>query len=322
MFRYIIVMSLIFVLSLQSACSFASNYPEGKITVKVIDEAGKPIEGAQVGIGFEQYIEGEYKGIPVGGKSNAEGKFSGEAHGTQVVSYGADKDGYYKSYGEYRFKEKKMGRWEPWNPEVTVVLRKIKNPIPMYARDTKASSLEVPVSEKEIGFDLVEYDWVAPYGKGAHADFLFKLNKAFSNDLEFDSTLTITFVNKFDGIQLIKEDRAFGSQLKLPRFAPETGYANKLVCIIKRSIGKALESNSQKENNYFFRVRTEEKDGKLIRAMYGKIQGDIEFDPRGSKTARIFFKYYLNPDYTTNLEFDPNQNLFKGLSSLESVGLD
>ncbi len=59
-----------------------------------------------------------------------------------------------------------------------------------------------------------------------------------------------------------------------------------------------------------------------MRAMYGKIQGDIIFDPRGSKTTGIVFKYYLNPDFTTNLEFDPKRNLFENLKDRERVGLE
>jgi len=43
--------------------------------------------------------------------------------------------------------------------------------------------------------------------------------------------------------------------------------------------------------------------------MYGKIKGKIEFEPRRSKTAKIYLYYYLNPDYTRNLEFDPKRNL-------------
>jgi hypothetical protein len=55
--------------------------------------------------------------------------------------------------------------------------------------------------------------------------------------------------------------------------------------------------------------------------MYGKIHGEIKFDPRGSKTALLGFKYYLNPDYTHNLEFDPTKNLFTDLKRGERVGI-
>lgn len=312
--RYLKVGSLLLVFCLLTAC-YSSIYHKGKITLKVVDESGSPIRGASVGMGFEQYVNGHYKGIPVSGKTDAEGKFSGAGHGTNVVSVGAEKDGYYRSLGEYRFKEKKRWHWEPWNPEVTLVLRKIENPVPMYVKDTKASLIEIPEIGKKVGFDLMEFDWIAPYGKGRYSDLIFLLTRAVRGNLDFESTLTITFPNKSDGLIVINQDLTFGSQLKLPRLAPVSGYENKLVRMIKRELGKPLSENSDKNNNYIFRVRSEEINGNLLRAIYGKMYGDIEFDPRSSKTAHIFFRYYINPDHTRNLEFDPKRNLFTDLES-------
>ena len=83
-----------------------------------------------------------------------------------------------------------------------------------------------------------------------------------------------------------------------------------------------FEEDYEKDNNYIFRIRSEEEDGKLVKALYGKIHGDIRFDPREGKAGAISFKYYLNPDYTRNLEFDPKRNLFKNLKSFERVGLN
>ncbi|MHB8881740.1 MAG: hypothetical protein ACYC69_09590 [Thermodesulfovibrionales bacterium] len=107
---------------------------------------------------------------------------------------------------------------------------------------------------------------------------------------------------------------------KLPRYAPEEGYQNTLTRYINRHGVGATENDFSDENNYIIRIRSEEKDGKLIQAMYGKIQGDIEFYPGDSKTASIGFKYFLNPDYTRNLEY--GENLFKNLKSTEQVRLD
>jgi hypothetical protein len=54
--------------------------------------------------------------------------------------------------------------------------------------------------------------------------------------------------------------------------------------------------------------------------MYGKIIGPISFgDVSRKDTATVQFKYYLNPDNTINLEFDPEHNLFGQLSPLEQV---
>lgn len=53
--------------------------------------------------------------------------------------------------------------------------------------------------------------------------------------------------------------------------------------------------------------------------LYGKILNDFEYGLQKAKTVRISFSYYLNPDGTRNMEFDPKRNLFKSLKSLEEI---
>ncbi len=317
-----VIIMLLTNLLMQPGCSYALDLPEAKVTVKVIDENGKPFSGEEVSISFavpEGTVQG-IKAINISGFADANGFYTVSHETIGIVACGIKKEGYYESYGEYRFTNREGNRWLPWNPEIKLILKKIEKPVPMYARDTQMSGLEVPVIGKEVGFDLTEYDWISPYGKGKHSDFIFKIERKYKDDWDFDSTLIITFPNKHDGIQLIKENRKHGSMFKLPRFAPKTGYHAKLIRKTKRSPGKPLESDFADDNNYIFRVRSEEKDGKLVRAMYGKIQGDVQVEPRGRKTATILFTYYLNPDYTRNLEY--GSNLFKNLKDTERVRID
>ena len=307
---------------LSSCYSWGLGLPLGKITLKVIDENGQAVEGASLGIGFERNTGWGTAKIPVNGITGKEGTFTGSAKTINYASFIVRKAGYYESQGVYRFKEEKAGRWQPWNPEITVVMRKIENPVPMYARDLHMThpGVEIPVVGKEVGFDLTEYDWIDPYGNGKHADMIFKLTRRVSGEFDYDGTLTITFPERFDGIQVYKDDRKWGSAFKLPRFAPERDYGRKLVRTIEcKDIG-TLKSNFSDDNNYFFRVRSQEKDGKLWRAMYGKIQGDIKFYLT-KKSATIDFRYFLNPDYTRNLEWN-RTNLFEDLKSFEQVGSD
>jgi hypothetical protein len=128
----------------------------------------------------------------------------------------------------------------------------------------------------------------------------------------------VTFSNKYDGIQLIEEDLQYGSVFKLPRYAPESDYQDKLELYIKAANGK-WESNVRGSDNYIFRIRSKEEDGRVTQAMYGKIQGPLEFSTPDSKTAIIIMNYYLNPDHTRNLEFDPKRNLFGNLPLREQV---
>jgi hypothetical protein len=294
-----------------------------KVTIVVVDEYDRPIEGASVGIGFQYDKSWATDVRGARGLTDEKGKFSASNSGNGYIGYGARKDGYYESSYRYQFEESSLAVWKPWNPELKVVLRKIENPVPTYARDTVKSVIEIPVIDREVGFDLIAFDWVAPYGIGLNSDFIFKVNKRMVNNKDFEGTFTLTFPNKFDGILVHQENRSQGSLFKLPRFAPEKGYENLLVL---KEWRKPTDYNVKRnfdfvneDYNYFFRVRSEEKDGKLVKAMYGKISGPIDFTVVFSKTAKIYFTYYLNPDNTRNLEFDSNRNHLSKLPDREQV---
>lgn len=296
---------------------------QAKVTISVVGEDGLPVEGANAGVSFERNTVKGTQVVTKRGTTDAEGEFTASEDGNGFISCGVHKQSYYDSYYHVNFSKQNFGRWEPWNPVIQILLRKIENPVPMYVRNTLESRLELPVANKNIGFDLVKFDWVIPYGQGKSSDFVFHLKRpSFISRDNYDATLTITFNNKYDGIQPHMEKHKDGSQYKLPRYAPETGYQDKLV--LQESFGaKGPVTQNFKfradDLNYIFRVRSSEKDGKIERAMYGKILGYIDFSAMESKTAKIFMKYYLNPDYTRNLEFDPKRNLFGNLPDLERV---
>lgn len=299
----------IILISVNTSIAFAMS--KAKITVKVMDEVGKPVEGVKVGIGFGK---GDAEGL-----TNFEGRFSGSANCNSHIGFNAVKPGYYMSIGTYDFDygKKSLIRWEPWNPEVTIVLRKIENPVPMYARDTNESQINIPVVGKDVGFDLIEYDWVRPYGRGRIADFVCNLFVRDDGPTNYEYRVKINFPGQFNGIQSIEEDLLHGSEFKLPRFAPESGYNKGQAVFIDR---RAIIKKSNKENmNYMFRVRSEIENRKLKKAMYGKILGDITIGINKDGTSYLMFKYYLNPDYTRNLEFDPTRNLFLNLPQREQV---
>jgi len=121
--------------------------PEGKITLKVIDESGQPLSGINVGTTYSiPSVEyGGIKFISHNGLTDGDGIFSSSGKTMDYISYGADKDGFYKSQDSYQFQDSKNDKWVPWNPTVEVVLRKIENPVPMYKRDTK---MDDPPQEK------------------------------------------------------------------------------------------------------------------------------------------------------------------------------
>ena len=284
-----------------------------KINVKVVDETGIPLADTKLSVRFSG---GE---MPVMKNADDHGICSiTSSSGDGVVVGTAMKEGYYNSTFHHDFYVTRFGMWQPWGKELTVVMRPIVNPVPMYVRD---NSFKVPVKNQEVGFDLEKADWVIPYGQGTKADFVFRIDQRYDDGNNFDCRLTLTFSNPLDGIQVIKDDGGgdfnVGSRYRLSRTAPEVGYLSKLQ---KRnstgSHGYVLDMKD--DNNYIFRVRSEvDENGKLKRAMYGKIRGDLWYTPGDG--GKISLHYFLNPDYTRNLEFDPKRNLFIILSGSENV---
>lgn len=281
------------------------------MTFVIVDEEGLPVVSAKVSVTFE--VLGGNNRATVVGLTDKTGKYVVSHRSTHSSGFGVEKDGYYESKGGQHFENSVNGKWQPWDPNIKVVLRKIISPVPMYTRNTKEAKMDMPVVNKAVGFDLIDFDWVAPYGHGKYSDLIFKLDRKYVTENNFDCKLQLTFPNKYDGIQEVTNKYSY-SVFKLPRLAPEDGYKNII------SQWRTYDNNSFIDSRYYiFRIRSVAENGKLIRAMYGKIHGDIRFDPRGSNTASIIFKYYLNPDYTNNLEYDPKQNLFKNIQSYEGL---
>ncbi len=278
-----------------------------KLVLKVVNEDGQPLEGARVSLRFQG---GGLEKDRTTGETDKNGIFGASGMSNDgSTGGGVDKDGYYKSVFHHDFYVTHFGMWQPWGKELTVVMRPVVNPVPMYVRDTH---FKIPVKNQEVGFDLEKGDWVIPYGQGTKADFVFRIDQRYDDGNNFDCRMTLTFSNPLDGIQVIKDDGGgdfnVGSRYRLPRTAPEIGYLSKLQ---KRnstgSHGYVLDMKD--DNNYIFRVRSEvDENGKLKRAMYGKIRRDIWYTPGSGGKIKMY--YYLNPDYTRNLEFDPQRNLF------------
>lgn len=295
-------------------------YPDAKMTVKVVNETGLPVEGADAGVGFtvdsKTHVGSEE--VAVNGITNNEGEFVASAKTDRRVGFTVKKAGWYPSFGTYRFKEIKEGRWEPWNPTVDVILKPVINPVSMYARKLW---VEMPVVGAPVGFDLIESDWLAPHGRGKVADFVFSLSRRFESWKDYYAEVKLAFSNEGDGIQTIPVAGQSASELKLPRLAPEQGYLPEFATSIGRTPSTLGRDDGKAGRSYFFRVRTvRDEKGEIVSALYGKIDGDIRVDAINSKTALLLFDYYLNPESKSrNMEFDPKRNLFRDLKSTEQV---
>jgi hypothetical protein len=296
------------------------------VKVNVVEEDGSPVAGAEVYVLNVASMQKHEDGIRRKGRTDWDGEYSALMPIREgYLAYGAEKTGYYDT--RHQTPDGKYS--EP----LKVVLRKIVNPVPMYARDSvRSKNIELPVVGKEVGFDLIEYDWVKPFGSGTHVDMYFMIERIyFESRKNYEAKFSIRFPDPQAGIQIYSEEISrHGSSYPLSRLAPLDGYNSAIEFFRKveppNSYGGGLRITRKpdfiaKDINYIFRTRTVVKDGELVKAMYGKIHGYVNFEIPWSPTAVVNMKYYLNPDHTRNLEFDPNQNLFKYLPDREQVGI-
>lgn len=325
-----IAITLVTTAVLVISCS-AQPLKTASFTVKVADEVGLPVSNATVSAGFYRnpkpgYGAGMIQHQVFEGYTDTNGlcAVSGQCHGS--ASFKAAKEGYYRSiFPKVLFRESSLTRWEPWNQQFEITLRKIENPIPMYAKTPHG--MFMPALNIPVGYDLEKGDWLPPYGKGETSDFVIHASCEFGEALPsktqaYDATVTITFSNDGDGVVDYVETHQEESVFHLPRHAPESGYTNMWTLRQFRNKEKSSFATTRRNEglNQFFRVRTKkDKDGNIISAHYGKIPGGLWFAVASGKVWPMI-KYYFNPNPNDrNMEFDPNQNLFTNLTLTERV---
>jgi hypothetical protein len=303
----------LFIATVFSICAVAQD--AWHATIKVVDEGGQPIENADVQVWY--YVppppDQNEASEKIEGLTDANGVFTASHSDTKSISlsFRVSKVGYYQTTSG-----QELGwQYDPvkWNPNKTLVLKKIHHPIPMYAR---AVDSEPPIFKKtgrppitfnkSIGYDLTAGDWVAPYGKGQTTGIIFTEEFNKKSILDFYYKLTISFPNTGDGIQEFTVPNADkGSDLRSPHEAPADGYQPQLIREDFHHPGQTGKSDYDENRIYLF--RTTLPDG----LHYGKIYGD---------PIQMNFRYYLNPTPNDrNIEFDPKQNLLQGLKSFEQV---
>ncbi|MBF0397747.1 MAG: Ig-like domain-containing protein [Desulfobacterales bacterium] len=278
--------------------------PSIKIVVKVLDESGAPISDTKIEATF---YTGEQ--VTVNGKTDSNGIYIAKGEGLNFATISATKEGYYYSGKVYNFDANKVShdQYQPFPKEITLVLTKVRNPVPMYAFDT--DFIKIPEFGKPIGFDLEKRDWVVPYGKGVISDFIFTAERKYIDFNNGEISMILTFSNPKDGIINYNVPETNQSIYIWPFEAPLDGYLNKINKWVSSYEDKGFKSNLDKDkSNYIFRIRTQtDSKGNIISTKYGKIRGEII----PTTSGKICFTYYFNPDGTRNLEFDTKKNLFK-----------
>jgi hypothetical protein len=293
---------------------------QGQMTLRIMDSNGKPVEKAQLSVAF--YPSDSYADVVVSeGQTDTNGLYRAEGKTVGDVTYTVTKEGFYRTRNKYLFYSRgencvQDGRWQPWNPTNSVVLKEKRSPVAMNAKNV---DVVIPVQGTPIGFDLEESDWVAPYGQGRQSDLVFLYTATYEGPQTFSKRLMLTFSKAKDGLQVSSLDRS--TEFMSVYDAAESGYDSTLMLERERTRTNILKSHELGKDQYFvFRVRTvTDKEGKIIGANYGKVYGPIEYG-RMAEQHRLTFTYYFNPSANDrNLEFDPSQNLFTDLPSAEQV---
>ncbi|MDF3131217.1 hypothetical protein P0Y35_18555 [Kiritimatiellaeota bacterium B1221] len=301
-------------LVLLTLISTAACQPIRTVKVTVVGDDQTPIENAKVVVWFSGYQPHQSKSVE--GLTDENGIF--EASGEQALLRmltRINKEGYYETEKDRLKKDQ--------DHDLTLVLRKKKNPISLYAKDI---GLRLPVNREWVGYDFEFGDWVKPHGKGKVVDVFFKCDTEMTAARDGKGTLEMKF-KEDEGLILVKDKYLPLSQMKMPHNAPLEGYNP----VFFREEESFRNKNRQLYVGYFFRTRVVKEGDKIVSANYGKILEDIRFGPRHANLlvknpkkpysyATVSFTYYFNPKPNDrNLEFDPSQNLMKGLDVTEKV---
>jgi hypothetical protein len=283
------------------------------ITLRIINQDGEPVPTARVCGGFwnNEKSDGAFDKL-----TDNEGIVELQHMCACDVNLCITKEKYYATQVYYKFDKGyfdcvENGRWIPWNPTVSVLLKDHRNPAPLYVRQINA----VFPKNETVGFDCLVGDFIEPFGKGTDADFYFwyesirpplRDGQKYPSFSCFTNSVTISIPDG-GGFATQKKDKF--SQFVAEYEAPNKGYTTELNYGLKRTTDKVFINRRLDEKEYlFFKSRV-----KAARANFGKVYrlgfGD---SLKETNSATLNLSYYFNPTPNDrNLEFDGKNNLFK-----------
>lgn len=292
---------------------------QGQVTLRIVDSTGKPVQEAELSAAFWG-SDSSVDVVVSDGRTDIHGLFVAAGETIHSMNYEIKKEGYYATRGQYWFLRQgedcvQAGRWQPWNPTNTVVLKERRNPIAMCAKRVDAS---VPVRDTPVGFDLEVGDWLGPHGKGRQPDLLLSYKAKVQDYWNGSLELTIACTNPMAGF--VRAHKDMDSHFRSTYEAPSSGYQPEVRFAFVTTTDRDLKVEKLGDTEYLaFRVRTVLDDkGDIVSARYGKIYGPIEFGV--GREHHIRFTYYLNlTPNDRNMEFDPARNLFTNLPPSQGV---
>ena len=218
------------------------------VRVTVTEEDGAPIKDADVAVKYLGYQKTTRKE----GQSNAQGVFSATGSTPLRMTVGITKDGYYKTHSG------RLSRTQ--DHDVSFMLRKKINPIPLYAKD---EVLFFPANREWLGYDFESGDWTPPHGQGKTIDLWFKCDTEKTGSRDGKGSLEIKF-REDEGLLLVEDDYRPLSIMKMPHLAPQSGYKDSFT----RFEESFRNKNRKRDVGYFFRTRVRKEGGRIVSAQY------------------------------------------------------
>jgi len=282
---------------------YCYNFPLGKpirVTIEVIDDKGVPIENARIKGYFNNPSKHDDTGTHYDVLTNQSGLYKVLGVGYSFTECTIEKDGYYTSRYYLKLKQN-----DEFANKLTVVLKKIRNPVAMQVRQVEVI---FPGLEEYYPFDLDLCDWVEPHGNGKKANIYIYYYRDAKGMFTGEWVLKMKTENPEEGFR--KKDFDTYSKFKTIYQAPEIGYTNMLEFISETTAKEVLINTKLKKNEYLiFKVQNSTNSAVYN---YGKICQPFLYGPDDNdrKKFKLWLTYYYNPTPgDRNLEFDPKQNL-------------
>lgn len=258
--------------------------------LRVLDDDGEPVEGAQVvRTFFLERVRRSRHAIPQPGSTDRDGSVRIVGPEDTDLDVVVTRDGYYES--------RRTVLLNHVEHEFTMLLRERRDPIAMAVRNVKL--IGKLRSGARLGYDLLAGDFTIPDGGGTQADLTLAFTDRSSGVFRQDWELEITFTNELDGLQPV-EFPPSGSVFRSAYEAPESGYLDRWVVTFVDDPDEGARVGSwDASRNYYLRVRSRVMPDGRVRGHYGKIYGEFPT-----------FTHYLNPTFgDRNIEWDPARNL-------------
>lgn len=298
------------------------------VKVEVKDEKGNHVSDAVVLGSSEELIKNspvsQSKYVAISVKTDETGKavlhhstYSGLPDGILI-----QKEGYYNAKKNITW-TKDMLEENPPIAELSVTLKKIKNPTPMLYH--KQIGIAIRSLNFTYEYDIELGEALPPFGNGKISDIQFQVNEKIDAEKNAKTYVaTIKFTNEDSGFFQFESPyrkEEHGAYFMSDYLAPESGYVKEIIRSESELIDESYFNNMHSNENkmYYFRTRVEKNSkGQIIKCHYGKIYGAIRVElpnkyvkiENPPKCYVVMASVYMNPaSNDRNIECDTSKNL-------------